>query len=51
MSTINKTFLAYLKVIFGAEYVLGMIHKGTHNYNKFIEPKDLRQYLTNADLI
>jgi 2-polyprenyl-6-hydroxyphenyl methylase / 3-demethylubiquinone-9 3-methyltransferase len=45
MSTINKTFLAYLKVILGAEYILGMIPKGTHTYEKFIEPKDLKLYM------
>ncbi len=38
MSTINKTYEAYLKVILGAEYIINMIPKGTHHYDKFITP-------------
>lgn len=48
LSTINRTFKAYLETIVGAEYLLKLLPKGTHHYNKFIKPSELlrvtRQY-------
>ena len=41
MSTINRNPKAYLFAIVGAEYVLGMLDKGTHDYHKFITPAEL----------
>lgn len=34
----------------GAEYVLKMLPKGTHDYNKFIRPSELAQWMRNAGL-
>lgn len=40
-STINRNPKAYAFAILGAEYVLGMLPKGTHEYRKFIRPSEL----------
>ena len=50
MSTINRTNLSYLTTIVGAEYVLNMIPKGTHEFNKFIKPSELKDYAKKAGL-
>ncbi len=44
-STINRTPKSYLFAIIGAEYVLGLIPKGTHNYAKLIRPAELAEWL------
>ncbi len=41
VSTLNRNLKAYLLAIVGAEYVLGLIPKGTHQYDKFIRPSEL----------
>lgn len=41
MSTFNKTFISYLLGVVAAEYVLGLVPKGTHDWKKFINPLDL----------
>jgi len=40
-ATLNRTPICYLKAIIGAEYVLGWLPKGTHQYNKFIRPSEM----------
>ncbi|MBC3875319.1 bifunctional 2-polyprenyl-6-hydroxyphenol methylase/3-demethylubiquinol 3-O-methyltransferase UbiG [Undibacterium flavidum] len=50
-STINRNPKAYLFAIIGAEYLLQMLPKGTHDYEKFITPAELTQDIRNADLI
>lgn len=55
-STINRNPKAFLLAIVGAEYVLNMLPKGTHEYAKFIRPSELAQWtrevgLKNNDLI
>lgn len=40
-STINRNPKAYLYAVVGAEYVLNMLPKGTHEYEKFIKPSEL----------
>lgn len=40
-STINRTLKAYLLVIIGAEYVLKLLPKGTHEFEKLIKPAEL----------
>ena len=40
-STINRNAVAYLQAIIGAEYILGLLPKGTHEYKKFIKPSEL----------
>lgn len=49
-STINRNPKAYLFAVVGAEYVLKMLPKGTHDYNKFIRPSELAQWMRNAGL-
>lgn len=44
MSTLNKTIKGYLHAIVGAEYVLKMVPKGTHDHAKFIRPSQLIQW-------
>lgn len=41
VSTINRNPKAYLLAIIGAEYVLNMLPRGTHDYKKFIKPSEL----------
>lgn len=49
-STINRNPKAYLFAVIGAEYVLRMLPKGTHDYAKFITPAELAQYIRNAGM-
>ncbi|MET3132211.1 2-polyprenyl-6-hydroxyphenyl methylase/3-demethylubiquinone-9 3-methyltransferase [Oxalobacteraceae bacterium GrIS 1.11] len=49
-STLNRNPKAYLFAILGAEYLLRMLPKGTHDYDKFITPAELAQYARNAQL-
>jgi 2-polyprenyl-6-hydroxyphenyl methylase/3-demethylubiquinone-9 3-methyltransferase len=49
-STLNRNPKAYLFAVIGAEYVLRLLPKGTHDYAKFITPAELSQYIRNAGL-
>jgi 2-polyprenyl-6-hydroxyphenyl methylase/3-demethylubiquinone-9 3-methyltransferase len=49
-STLNRNPKSYLFAIIGAEYVLQMLPKGTHDYAKFITPSELSQDIRNAGL-
>lgn len=49
-STFNRNFRAYLFAILGAEYLLRILPKGTHDYAKFITPAELSQFSRNAGL-
>lgn len=49
-STINRTPKAYGFAILGAEYVLKLLPKGTHEYKKFIRPSELAQWVRLAGL-
>ena len=49
-ATISRTPKAYLFAIIGAEYVLKMLPKGTHEYSKFIRPSELARDCRNAGL-
>ncbi|MFB6348641.1 bifunctional 2-polyprenyl-6-hydroxyphenol methylase/3-demethylubiquinol 3-O-methyltransferase UbiG [Moraxella sp. ZJ142] len=48
MSTINRNPKSYLFAIIGAEYVLNLVDKGTHDYHKFITPAELDQMAVRA---
>lgn len=50
MSTINKNPKSYLFAIVGAEYVLGLLPKGTHDFAKFITPASLDAMATQVGL-
>lgn len=49
-STINRNLKAYLLAVIGAEYVLKMLPKGTHDYAKFIKPSELTRWSKSVDL-
>jgi 2-polyprenyl-6-hydroxyphenyl methylase/3-demethylubiquinone-9 3-methyltransferase len=50
-STINRNPKAYLLAVVGAEYVLGMLPRGTHDYAKFIRPSELAAWSRPAGLV
>ena len=50
MSTINRNPKAFLFAIVGAEYVLNLLPKGTHEYEKFLRPAELSSYARHAGL-
>ena len=43
-STINRNPKSYLFAVVGAEYVLGLLPKGTHDYQRFIKPSELSRW-------
>lgn len=49
-STLNRNLKSFLFAIVGAEYILGLIPKGTHDYAKFIRPSELRKMALQAKL-
>jgi 2-polyprenyl-6-hydroxyphenyl methylase/3-demethylubiquinone-9 3-methyltransferase len=49
-STINRNPKAYLFAVLGAEYLLRLLPRGTHDYAKFITPAELSQYVRNAGM-
>ncbi len=49
-STINRNPKAYLFAVIGAEYVLKLLPRGTHDYAKFIRPAELARYARAARL-
>ena len=51
VATINKTLKSYVLAIIGAEYVLRWLPIGTHEWEKFIKPEDLKNILKNNNLI
>jgi 2-polyprenyl-6-hydroxyphenyl methylase/3-demethylubiquinone-9 3-methyltransferase len=50
VSTLNRNAKSFLLAIVGAEYVLGLLPKGTHEYEKFIKPSELAAYARAAGL-
>lgn len=50
-STINRNLKAYLFAIVGAEYLLRLLPKGTHDYTKFICPAELIEWASAAGLV
>lgn len=49
-STLNRNLKAYLLAVVGAEYVLQLLPKGTHDYAKFIRPSELARWAEQSDL-
>ncbi|HWH83294.1 MAG TPA: bifunctional 2-polyprenyl-6-hydroxyphenol methylase/3-demethylubiquinol 3-O-methyltransferase UbiG [Burkholderiaceae bacterium] len=49
-STINRNAKAFVFAIIGAEHVLKLLPKGTHEYARFIRPSELAQWCRDADL-
>jgi len=51
VATINKTLKSYMFAIVGAEYVLRWLPIGTHEWEKFVKPEDLKNILKKYNLI
>ena len=49
-STLNRNPKSYLFAIIGAEYILKLLPKGTHEYDKFIKPSELANFTRQAGL-
>ncbi len=49
-STINRNAKAWLMAIAGAEYVLKLLPKGTHEYKRFLKPSELANFARRSDL-
>ncbi|WP_020652505.1 bifunctional 2-polyprenyl-6-hydroxyphenol methylase/3-demethylubiquinol 3-O-methyltransferase UbiG [Massilia niastensis] len=49
-STLNRNPKSYLFAVIGAEYILRMLPRGTHDYGKFITPAELSHYVRQAGL-
>ena len=49
-STINRNPKSFLFAIVGAEYILNLLPRGTHEYDKFIKPSELARWIREAGL-
>ena len=49
-STINRNPKSFLFAIIGAEYILNLLPKGTHEFKKFIKPSELSNMMRNSNL-
>lgn len=49
-STLNRNAKSYLYAVLGAEYLLSLLPRGTHDYAKFIKPSELAHFCRNAHL-
>ena len=49
-STLNRNPKAYLFAVLGAEYLLGLLPRGTHDYTRFIKPSELAHHCRDAGL-
>jgi len=50
VSTINRNLKAFLFAIVGAEYVLNLLPKGTHRYDKFIKPSEVKSWANSLNM-
>ena len=50
VATLNKTLKSYMFAIIGAEYVLRWLPIGTHDWEKFVRPEDLKKILSKNNL-
>lgn len=50
VSTIDRTFKSFVVAIIGAEYLLRVLPRGTHQWSMFVRPKELTFALTPSDL-
>ncbi|MEM6899022.1 MAG: bifunctional 2-polyprenyl-6-hydroxyphenol methylase/3-demethylubiquinol 3-O-methyltransferase UbiG [Pseudomonadota bacterium] len=51
LATLNRTAKAFALAIVGAEYVLGWLPRGTHEWNKFLKPEELAGPLSEAGMV
>lgn len=50
VATVNRTWLSWLLVIVAAEFIMGIVRKGTHDYRKLVKPEELKQWGADAGL-
>ena len=50
LSTINRTIQSYLGAIVGAEYILKLVPKKTHEWKKFLKPSEINEVVASCDL-
>lgn len=50
-STLNRNIKSYLMAIVGAEYIMGLVPKGTHQHDKFIKPSELISWIDDTQLV
>ncbi len=50
VATLNKTLKSYLFAIIGAEYILRWLPIGTHEWERFVSPSELKSILKKNDL-
>ncbi len=49
-ATLNRNLKSYLLAVVGAEYLLKLLPRGTHDFDKFIKPSELAQFCRDAGL-
>jgi len=49
-ATINRNIKSYIMAIIGAEYILNLLPKGTHEFDCFIKPSELEKWARSANL-
>ena len=50
-ATLNRTFVSFIKAIVGAEYILRWLPIGTHDWNKFLKPREIEEKIKNLNFI
>ncbi len=50
IASLNRNTLSYASAILAAEYILGLLPKGTHDFTKFIKPSEIAGYLRDLDI-
>lgn len=50
LSTINRNPKSYLFAVIGAEYILSLLPRGTHDYSKFLKPSEITTWLRQHEL-
>lgn len=50
LATLNRTLKAHALAIVGAEYMLGWVPKGTHDWHKFLKPSEIEAFLEGTDV-
>jgi len=49
-ATLNRNLKSFLFAIIAAEYILGLVRRGTHSYRRFIKPAELKDWAASAGL-
>jgi len=50
-ATLNRNLKSFVFAILGAEYILGLVPKGTHSFRKFIKPAELKRWAESSGLM